>query len=65
MLDGAMSDKISQNFIELLSAMLVEIAQATPLPLSEYRSLALTRVKDLVERNLGNCELVPQWSRGS
>ena len=59
MLEGAMSDKISQNFIELLSAMLMEIAQAAPLPLSEYRSLALTRVKDMVERNLGNCDLDP------
>jgi len=59
MLDGTIRAKISQNLVDLLGTMLMEIAQTTPLPLSEYRGLALIRVKDMVERNLENCELDP------
>lgn len=59
MLDGTIREKISQNMVELLGTLLMEIAQTTPLPLSEYRALALIRVKDMVERNLENCELDP------
>ena len=56
-LGGVMSEKVAQNFTELLVTMLSEVVQGSPLPLSEYRSMALMRVKDLVERHLGNFEL--------
>ncbi|MGY3234143.1 AraC family transcriptional activator of tynA and feaB [Bradyrhizobium sp. USDA 4448] len=51
--------KISQNFKDLLLAMLAELAEALPPSLTEYRSLALMRVKDTVERNVHDSDLTP------
>ncbi|WP_456741495.1 AraC-like ligand-binding domain-containing protein [Bradyrhizobium sp. USDA 4469] len=51
--------KISQNFKDLLLAMLAELAEALPPSLTEYRSLALMRVKDTVERNVHDPDLTP------
>jgi AraC family transcriptional regulator, positive regulator of tynA and feaB len=45
--------KVSQNFTELLIAMVAEFAKADQLPLTEYRGFALMRVKEAVERHLG------------
>jgi AraC-like DNA-binding protein len=59
LLEGVTTEKISRNFVDLLSAMLAEISQTHPLPLSEYRSLALIRVKDFIERHFGDFELDP------
>jgi AraC family transcriptional activator of tynA and feaB len=59
MLNGATGIKVSQNFTDLLISMLGELAEANPLPLSEYRNLALMRVKDVVERNLADHRLGP------
>jgi AraC family transcriptional activator of tynA and feaB len=45
--------KVSQNFTELLVAMVAEFAESGQPSLTEYRSLALMRVKAIVERSLG------------
>ena len=58
-IDGPTGAKVCQNFTELVIAMLAEFVQSSPLPLSEYRSLSLMRVKDVVERNLANPKLGP------
>jgi AraC family transcriptional regulator, positive regulator of tynA and feaB len=58
-LGGSAGIKVSQNFAELLIAMVAEFAEAASLPLTEYRGLALMRVKDAVERNLGRTDLAP------
>jgi AraC-like DNA-binding protein len=59
MLNGAVGAKVSQNFSDLLISMLGEVAGANPLPLTEYRGLALMRIKDAVERHLGDRKLGP------
>ncbi|WP_158817513.1 helix-turn-helix domain-containing protein [Methylocapsa sp. S129] len=46
--------RVAQNFTELLAAMVAELAESGQPPLSEYRSLALIRVKATVERSLRN-----------
>jgi AraC family transcriptional activator of tynA and feaB len=46
--------KVSQNFTELLVAMVAEFAESDQPSLSEYRGLALMRVKATVERCLAN-----------
>lgn len=51
--------KISQNFKDLLLAMLAELADSLPPPLTEYRSLALMRIKEMVERNVHDPDLTP------
>lgn len=56
-LSPSSSEKISRNFTELLRAMLSDVLQNSPLPLSEYRLTALIRVKDFVERNLSDSSL--------
>ena len=56
--DGS-SRRISNSFIELVAAMLAEATQASPAPISDYRNLALIRIKDFVERNLGDFDLDP------
>jgi AraC family transcriptional activator of tynA and feaB len=56
---GTTGIKVSRNFGELLCAMLAEVVQLTPLPLSEYRGAALLRVKDFIERHLDDFELEP------
>ena len=58
-LGGSAGLKVSRNFTELLIAMVAEFAESACLPLSEYRGLALMRVKDAVERNLSCTDLVP------
>lgn len=59
MLNGATGTRVSQNFTDLLVSMLAELVEANPLPLTEYRSLALLRVKDVVERHLADPRLGP------
>jgi AraC family transcriptional regulator, positive regulator of tynA and feaB len=56
--DGS-SRRISNSFIELVAAMLAEATEASPAPISDYRNLALIRIKDFVERNLGDFDLDP------
>ncbi|MGX1349593.1 AraC family transcriptional activator of tynA and feaB [Bradyrhizobium elkanii] len=51
--------KISQNFKDLLLALLAELADSGPPSLTEYRSLALMRVKETVERNVHDPDLTP------
>jgi len=64
LLSSATIRRISQNFTELMAAMLGEIAQTDAIPLSEYRGMVLMRVKDIVERNIGNAELTPSLVAG-
>lgn len=59
MLNGATGAKVGQNFTDLVVSMLAELVEANPLPLTEYRSLALLRVKDVVERHLSDPRLGP------
>jgi AraC-like DNA-binding protein len=54
---GSAGVKVSQNFTELLIAMVAEFAEHEPLPLTEYRGLALMRVKQAVERYLGQASV--------
>ena len=56
-LDAAHGVKVSQHFIDLLVSVIADVSEADPLPLSEYRSLALIRVKDIVESNLDDAGL--------
>jgi len=56
-LTPASSDKASRNFVELLGAMVDEVIAASPLPLSEYRAVALMRVKEFVELHLSDGEM--------
>lgn len=58
-LGASSAEKVTGNFIDLLGAALDEAISNSPLPLSEYRSMALMRVREFVERHLGDCELDP------
>jgi AraC family transcriptional regulator, positive regulator of tynA and feaB len=58
-ISDASSRRISNSFIELVAAMLAEATEASPAPISDYRNLALIRIKDFVERNLGDFDLDP------
>jgi AraC family transcriptional regulator, positive regulator of tynA and feaB len=58
-LGASSADKVTGNFVDLLGAALDEAISNSPLPLSEYRSMALMRVREFVERHLGDCELDP------
>ncbi len=60
-LEPATRAKVGHNFTELLVALLAEFAAAAPLPQSEYRTLTLMRVKEVIERNLGNDRLGPDF----
>lgn len=66
---GSISDsssrRISNSFIELVAAMLAEATEASPVPISDYRNLALIRIKDFVERNLGDFDLDPAMVAGA
>ena len=53
------SAKVSRNFAELLGAALDEVILSSPVPLSEYRGVALIRVKEFVESRLRDCDLDP------
>lgn len=59
LLSETTSRKISNSFIELIAGLLIDATQATPAPLSDYRNLALIRIKDFVERNLDDFDLDP------
>ncbi|MDN8618246.1 helix-turn-helix domain-containing protein [Variovorax ginsengisoli] len=56
-LDAVASEKVARNFTELLASALDEATLNSPLPLSEYRAVALVRVKDFLERNLDAWDL--------
>ena len=58
-LSGSAGMKVSQNFTELLVAMVAELAASDQPPLTEYRGLALMRVKEAVERQLCNSDVTP------
>lgn len=58
-LSNSTATKLSNSFIELIAALLMDATQSSPPPLSDYRDLALIRIKDFVERNLSNFELDP------
>jgi AraC-like DNA-binding protein len=58
-ISDASSRRISNSFIELTAAMLAEATQSAPAPISDYRDLALIRIKEFVERNLGDFDLEP------
>jgi AraC family transcriptional activator of tynA and feaB len=58
-LGAASAEKVSGNFVELLGAALDEAVANRPVPLSECRAAALMRVRDFVERNLGDGDLDP------
>ena len=59
LLSETTSHKISSSFIELIAGLLIDAAQSSPAPLSDYRNLALIRIKDFVDRNLGDVDLDP------
>ncbi|MEP6720305.1 MAG: helix-turn-helix domain-containing protein [Variovorax sp.] len=56
-LEASALEKVSRNFTDLLGCALDEVILGSPLPLSEYRGAALMRVKNFLERHLGECEL--------
>lgn len=56
-LGASSSNKVFKNFTDLLRAALDEAVLGAPLPLSEYRAMALMRVKEFVEQNADNYEL--------
>lgn len=58
-LGSGSADKVTGNFVDLLSASLDEAISNSPLPLSEYRSMALMRVREFVEKHLADCDLEP------
>ncbi|GLH77117.1 transcriptional regulator [Bradyrhizobium sp. SSBR45G] len=57
LLGASSSEKVFQNFSDLLRAALDEAVLGVPLPLSEYRAAALLRVKDYVERHADDHQL--------
>jgi AraC family transcriptional regulator, positive regulator of tynA and feaB len=59
LLSETTAPKISNSFIELIAGLLIDAAQCSPAPLSDYRNLSLIRIKDFVERNLGDFDLDP------
>lgn len=59
LLSETASHRISNSFIELIAGLLIDASQSSPAPLSDYRNLALIRIKDFVERNLGDVDLDP------
>ena len=59
LLSETTSHKISNSFIELIAGLLIDATQSSPAPLSDYRNLALIRIKDFVERHLGDFDLDP------
>jgi AraC family transcriptional regulator, positive regulator of tynA and feaB len=58
-LDSNAGPRVSQNFVELLLALVSEFAETGQPSLTEYRSLALMRVKTTVERSLGQFGVTP------
>jgi AraC family transcriptional activator of tynA and feaB len=58
-LGSSAGSKVSQNFTELLVAMVAEFAESAQPSLTEYRGLALMRVKAIVERSVGNPGATP------
>jgi AraC family transcriptional regulator, positive regulator of tynA and feaB len=59
MIEGPTAAKVCQNFSDLVVSTLADLVESSLPPLTEYRSLALMRVKDVVERNLSNRRLGP------
>jgi|GEM_PF-1881701 len=51
--------KVSQNFTELLVALVAEFAESGQPSLTEYQGLALMRVKAIVEQSLGKPDATP------
>lgn len=53
------AEKVCQNFTELLVSMVAEFAESSPSLVTEYKGLALMRVKAMVERSLGTSGASP------
>lgn len=51
--------KVSQNFMELLVSMVAEFAESNRPSLTEYRGLALMRVKATIERSIADASATP------
>jgi AraC family transcriptional activator of tynA and feaB len=51
--------KVAQNFMELLISMVAEFVESNQPSLTEYRGLALMRVKATIERALANASATP------
>ena len=58
-LDLHMQERIGSNLTDLVSAVLAEGVTRAPPDLSEYKTVALMRVRRFVEQHLSNPELTP------
>lgn len=58
-LDPSTAMRVSQNLADLISAMIAETVQQSPIPLSEHRTVAVTQIRAFVDRNLSNPDLSP------
>ena len=58
-LSDASSRSVANSFSELIAGLLIDASQGKPTPQSDYRDLALMRIKDFVERNLDDFDLKP------
>ena len=53
------SRSVANSLSELIAGLLIDASQGKPTPQSDYRDLALMRIKDFVERNLDDFDLNP------
>jgi AraC family transcriptional regulator, positive regulator of tynA and feaB len=59
LLSDVSSRNVANSLIELIAGLLIDANQGKSGALSDYRDLALLRIKDFVERNLADFELTP------
>jgi len=59
-LSADMASRVGRNLADLVNAMVAEVAQQSPVCLSEYKALALMRVHMFVEEYLACPDLNPQ-----
>ncbi|WP_018915275.1 helix-turn-helix domain-containing protein [Thiomonas sp. FB-6] len=58
--DPATSERLANNFADLISLLVGDVVQASHPPLSEYKSATLTRIRQFVEAHLSDPELSPE-----
>ena len=58
-LSDSSAQRLSNSFIELIGAIFIDLTQSSAIPLSDYRYLALLRIKEFVGGHLSDFELNP------
>jgi AraC-like DNA-binding protein len=58
--DPATSERLANNFADLISLLVGDVVQASHPPISEYKAATLTRIRQFVEAHLSDPELSPE-----